>query len=117
MERLAEIGSTIVIKGNVTAREDMVISGRLDGSLEVIGHTVTVKAGAQVVADIQARVIVVSGQVTGTLVADERIELKQSAEVEGEITAPSLRVEDGATFQGKAETTKVDAKAALQLAS
>jgi cytoskeletal protein CcmA (bactofilin family) len=76
-----------------------------------------VNAGALVVADIQARVIVVSGKILGTMSADERIEVRQSAEVEGELSAPKLRVEEGAVVQGKVETTTVRAKAALQLAS
>jgi cytoskeletal protein CcmA (bactofilin family) len=117
MERTAEIGSSIVIKGHVTADEDIVVSGRVEGSITVTGHAVTVNAGAQLVADIQARAIDVSGQVLGTLVAEERIELRETADVEGELNAPALRLEYGAGFQGKAETTKSGAKAGLQLAS
>ena len=58
-------------------------------------------AGAELVADIQARAIVVSGQVFGTLNADERIELGPTANVEGEITAPAFQVKDGADIPGK----------------
>jgi cytoskeletal protein CcmA (bactofilin family) len=117
MESKAEIGSSIVIKGDVTAHEDIVVSGRVEGSITVVGHAVTVKAGAELVADIRARAIDVSGQVVGTLCADERIELRETADVEGELNAPALRLEYGAEFQGKAETTKAAAKAGLQLAS
>lgn len=117
MERTAEIGSSIVIKGDLTAHEDIVVSGRVEGSITVVGHAVTVTAGARLVADIRARAIDVSGQVLGTLCADERIELRETADVEGELNAPALRLEYGAGFQGKAETTKASAKAGLQLAS
>jgi cytoskeletal protein CcmA (bactofilin family) len=117
MERPSEIGSSIVVKGEVTAHEDIVVSGRVEGSISVSGHSVTVNAGAQLVCDIDARSIVVAGQVFGTLSADERIELRKTANVEGELNTPSLRIEDGAVFQGKAETTKMSLKASLQLAS
>jgi cytoskeletal protein CcmA (bactofilin family) len=117
MERTAEIGSSIFIKGHLTAHEDIVVSGRVEGSITVVGHTVSVKAGAQLVADIQARAIDVSGQVLGTLCADERIDLRETADVEGELSAPALRLESGAGFHGKAETTQRSAKADLQRAS
>lgn len=117
MDRTAEIGSSIVIKGELTAQEDIVVSGRVEGSITVPGHAVTVRPGAVLVADIEARAIEVSGKVSGTLSADERIELKETANVEGELLAPALKLEHGASFQGKAETTKGKAKAGLQLAS
>jgi cytoskeletal protein CcmA (bactofilin family) len=117
MERPAEFGSSIVIKGELTAHEDIVLSGRLEGSITVIGHCVTVNAGAELVADIHARVVVVSGQVLGTLRGDERIELLRTADVDGELSAPVVRLDDGAVFRGKAETTKASPKSGLQLAS
>jgi cytoskeletal protein CcmA (bactofilin family) len=117
MERPTEIGTSIVVKGEITANEAIVVSGRVEGSIAAFGHAVTVNAGAELVADIQARAIVVSGQVFGTLCADERIELGPTANVEGELTAPAFQVKDGAVFQGKAETTKAAPKAGLQLAS
>jgi cytoskeletal protein CcmA (bactofilin family) len=113
----AEIGASIIIKGDITAREDLVISGRIEGSITVDGHSVIVRSGADVVADIQAHAIVVAGQVLGALSADEAIELQPSAQVEGELSAPRLKVHDGAVFNGKAETLKRAEKPGLQLAS
>ena len=117
MERPAEIGASIVIKGDVTANEDIVISGRVEGSITVENYSVTVKPGAALVADIEARAILIGGEVTGTLVATESIELQPSAEVEGELTAEALRMHDGAVFSGKAQTTRARTEAQLQLAS
>jgi cytoskeletal protein CcmA (bactofilin family) len=113
----AEIGASIVIKGDITAREDLVISGRIEGSITVDGQSVIIRSGADVVADIQAHAIVVAGQVLGALSADEAIELQPSAQVEGELSAPRLKVHDGAVFNGKAETLKRAEKPGLQLAS
>jgi cytoskeletal protein CcmA (bactofilin family) len=117
MERPAEMGASIVIKGDLTAREDIVISGRVEGSITVEDYSVTVKPGAALEADIEARAILIGGQVVGTLIAAESIELQPSADVEGELTASALRVHDGAVFNGKAHTTKARAAAKLQLAS
>jgi len=117
MDRPTEIGASLVVKGEITANEDIVVSGKVDGSITASGHAVTVMTGAELVADIQARAIVVSGQVFGTLCAGERIELGPTAKVEGELTAPAFELKDGAVFQGKAETCKASAKPGLQLAS
>ena len=116
MERPAEIGASVVIKGELTAREDIVIGGRIEGSVRIEGHSVTINPGAQVVADVDARAVVVGGQVVGALCAAERIELRQTADVEGELEAPAIRIVEGAVFQGKAATKKTP-KSGLQLAS
>ena len=115
MDRTAEIGASVVIKGDVTAHEDIVISGRVEGTVSVENFSVTVRQGANLKADIEAKVVVIGGQVSGTLSAAESIELQRTAQVAGEIIAAVIRLDDGAVFNGKAQTTK--AKAKLQLAS
>jgi cytoskeletal protein CcmA (bactofilin family) len=117
MERPSEIGSSIVIKGEVIARENLVVSGRVEGSINIEGHTLTIQAGARLVADVDAKAIDVAGHVSGTLCAGELIALAPSAHVEGEVSAPSIRMEDGAVLQGRGETTKAARKGGLQLAS
>ena len=116
MER-AEIGASIVVKGDITSGEDIVISGKVEGSITVDGHAVIVRKGAEVVADIHAHAIVVAGQVLGALNADDAIELQASAEIEGDLAAPILKMHEGAVFNGKAETVARVAKPSLQLAS
>jgi cytoskeletal protein CcmA (bactofilin family) len=117
MEHTAEIGSSIFVKGEITAAEDLVISGRVDGTVKVVDHTLTVNAGAEVMADLQARAIAVSGRVMGAVSADARIELTPGAEVEGALSAPVLLLQEGATFRGTAETTRSAERPNLQLAS
>jgi cytoskeletal protein CcmA (bactofilin family) len=117
MEAKSEIGSSIVIKGQVIAHEDLVISGRIEGSVSVEGHALIVKPGAHLVADVEARAIDVQGNVSGVLCAAELISLGTSARVTGEVSAPALRMEDGAILQGKGETTREARRSDLQLAS
>jgi cytoskeletal protein CcmA (bactofilin family) len=102
MQHAAHIGSTLVIKGEISAKEPLMVSGRIDGTIDVPGHVVTIQAGAHVTAAVAAGGIVVSGAVTGPLVAEERITLHAGAEVEGDLTAPRIKVEDGAFVCGKA---------------
>ena len=117
MERTAEIGASVVIKGDVTAHEDIVISGRVDGTVSVENFSVTIRPGANLKADIEGKTVIVGGQISGTLSAAETIELQRTAQVQGEIIAAVLRLDDGAIFNGKAQTTKARPASKLQLAS
>ena len=116
MER-AGIGASIVVKGDITAGEDIVINGKVEGSITVAGHSVVIRQGAEIVADVHAHAIVVAGQVVGALLADDAIELQASAGIEGELAAPILKMHEGAVFNGKAETVKRVENPTLQLAS
>ena len=116
MDRPTEIGSSIVIRGELTAREDIVISGRVEGTIHSEEHLITVKPGADVEADTLAREIVVSGKLSGAISAKARISLEGSADVDGELSAPAIMIADGAVFHGSVETTG-DKKSKLQLAS
>jgi cytoskeletal protein CcmA (bactofilin family) len=105
MQHGAHIGPSIVIKGEISAKEPLTVSGRVDGTISAPGHVVTIAAGALVVADVAAAGIVVAGAVQGSLVAEDRIALGAGAEVEGDLRAPRLTVEDGAYVRGKALVT------------
>jgi len=102
MQHGAHIGPSIVIKGEVSAREPLMVSGRVEGTIVVPGHIVTIEAGAHVIADIAAAGIIVAGTVNGSLVAEDRIALGAGADVTGDLTAPRIAVEDGACVCGKA---------------
>jgi cytoskeletal protein CcmA (bactofilin family) len=114
MPSTAHIGPSISIKGEVVSGEDLIVSGHIDGSLRADGQVVSLNAGSEVSANIAAATILVSGTVLGTIVAQERIELRPGADVDGEITTPKLAMSDGAEFHGRVEMPK---RAALALAS
>ena len=105
MQHGAHIGPSVVVKGEISANEPITVSGRVEGTIEVPGHVVTIEAGAHVKADIAAAGIVVSGTVTGSLAAEELITLRAGADVQGDLSAPRLAVEDGARVRGKAAIT------------
>jgi len=104
METIARIGPSIHIKGEVSAREPLSIAGHIDGTVNVDGHALTVDAGGQVKAAVTAETIVVAGAVHGCLMADARIVVRETATVDGDISAPAISVADGATVHGKIET-------------
>lgn len=96
----ATIGRSITINGEVKGDEDLLIQGRVDGSVTLKQHAVTVGPEGEVKADIAARVITVEGLVEGNLTAQEQVALRGSARVQGNITAPRVVLEDGARFRG-----------------
>ena len=115
MESTALIGSSIRIKGEVSSREPLVIAGHVDGSIEVVGHQLTIVESGNVTATVQADTIVVAGTVTGILNATSKIIVRATACIEGDLSAPSVSLADGATVHGRVETSVRKAK--LQLAS
>lgn len=96
----ATIGRSISIRGDVTGDEDLLIQGRVDGSVDLSEHAVTVGPDGEVKASIVARLVVVEGTVEGNLRADEQVILRSSAQVHGDIEAPRVVLEDGARFRG-----------------
>lgn len=96
----ATIGPSITIKGEVTGDEDLLIQGRVEGSVELHLQSVTVGSDGRVKANVTGRVVTVEGEVEGDLHAQEQVVLRSSARVTGDITAPRVVLEDGARFRG-----------------
>lgn len=96
----ATIGPSITIRGEVSGDEDLLIQGRVDGSVDLQQQSVTVGREGQVKANITGRVVTVEGEVEGDLRALEQVILRGSAQVQGDITAPRVVLEDGASFRG-----------------
>lgn len=99
-------GQSIVIKGEVSGAEDLVIAGRVEGKVRLENCTLTLAEGAHVNGDVVAGSIVVSGTVTGSLQASTRVDVRPTATVGGEIHTPVLVVGDGAHVSAKVEMPK-----------
>lgn len=117
MQGTSRIGPTIIVTGEITSGEPLIVAGRVDGTVQCSGHALTIEAGGQLHADAQADSIVVAGQATGSLVADARLKLESTAVVEGTLTSPVLSIADGAEFRGRLEIAGTRGAAALKLAS
>jgi len=96
----AVIGPSITIRGEVSGDEDLLIQGRVEGSVDLELHAVTVGGEGRVNANITARIVTVEGEVEGDLKAKEQVILRGSARVKGDLTAPRVVLEDGANFRG-----------------
>ncbi|MDN3517730.1 polymer-forming cytoskeletal protein [Aquisalimonas lutea] len=109
----AVIGPSIHIDGTLKGEEDLLIEGRVTGTVQLREHSLTVGSKGQVEANVYAHTIMVEGQVDGDLYGSERVGVRSSARVRGNITAPRVSLEDGARFKGAIEMDPEAVEAAL----
>ena len=102
---VAWVGKSVVFRGDLISSEDMTIDGRVEGSIEVRSHHLTIGPNASIEADIAARLVTVFGKVAGSLAAEERVEIRQGATVEADLTCQTLAIQEGAYFCGKVSMT------------
>jgi cytoskeletal protein CcmA (bactofilin family) len=106
----ARIGKTIVIRGEVKGNEDLIVDGRVEGTVNLPESRLTIGPLANVAADLTAKDILILGRVQGNLFASGRIELRAGCAVEGDIRALRLAVEENAAFRGKVDLTQAVSK-------
>src|SRR5579859_6718517 len=102
----ARIGKSVVIRGEVKGGEDLIIDGRVEGTVTLTESRLTIGASANVAADLSARDVLIQGEVHGNIVASGRVELRAGCLVEGDVRATRLAVEDNAVFRGKVDLTQ-----------
>ena len=96
----AIIGSSIFIRGDVTGSEDLMIHGRVEGKIDLKQHNVTVGKNGRVKADIVGKIISIEGEVEGNVYGEDKIIIRRSGTIRGNITAPRVNLEDGSKFKG-----------------
>jgi cytoskeletal protein CcmA (bactofilin family) len=89
-----------IIEGRVSGSGEIVVNGLVNGTIDATGKVKVAEQG-KVEATVHGKVVAVAGTVAGDITADERIELEPSARVEGNLTAPRILIQDGATFRGQ----------------
>ena len=101
-ERTSVLGPTLRFKGELSAEEDLLVEGSVEGSIQ---HTqrITIGPKGRVKANITAALIVVEGTVEGDLHAQKSVKIKDTADVRGNVHAPSVVITEGAKFNGGIE--------------
>lgn len=113
---VAHIGKSVLIKGELSGSEDLYLDGEVEGSIELRDHSLTIGPHGRVRANVHAKDVVVHGRVDGNIRATERVELKKSAVLTGDIATQRIVIEDGAYFKGAIDIQK-EAKAAPKAAA
>ena len=102
----ARIGRTIVISGEVKGSEDLILDGRVEGIVNLAESRLTIGPNADIAADLTARDVLIQGKVQGNIVASGRVELRAGCNLQGDIRALRLAIEDNALFRGKVDLTQ-----------
>ena len=97
------LGPGLEIKGKITGSEDLQIDGRVEGPISLHGQKLTIGQTGKVQSEISARDVIVYGDITGNLLAQDRVEIKKDASVIGDIKATRISIEDGAYCKGRIE--------------
>ncbi len=97
---VAVIGPKIQFKGELVGEEDLLIQGQFDGTIDLKGNNLIVGEQGKLNANASAKTINVQGRVEGDLFGEERIAIRSSSFVQGNIKADRVVLEDGAKFKG-----------------
>lgn len=118
---VAHIGKSVLVKGELSGSEDLYLDGEVEGSIELRDHSLIVGPHGRVRANVHARDVVVHGKVDGNIRGTERVELKKSAVLVGDISTQRIIIEDGAYFKGaidiQKETPKPESRRETALAA
>ncbi|MBM3778807.1 MAG: polymer-forming cytoskeletal protein [Acidimicrobiia bacterium] len=98
---MTNIGATLRIRGEMSSDEDLRIDGHVSGTIEIREGALTIGPSASIAADVRGRQVTVEGTVEGHVVASDRITLTETAKVAGSLSADTIAVVDGASFNGR----------------
>lgn len=103
---VAHIGRSVIIKGELSGSEDLYLDGEVEGNIELRDHNLTLGPNGRIRANVNAKEIIIHGKVDGNLIGSERVELKKSAVLVGDIATQRIVIEDGAYFKGGIDIQK-----------
>lgn len=103
---VAHIGKSVLVKGELSGSEDLYLDGEVEGSIDLQEHNLTIGPHGRVRANVKARDVIVHGKVDGNIHGTERVELKRSAVLVGDISTQRIVIEDGAFFKGAIDIKK-----------
>jgi len=98
-----ELGKSVFIKGELSGSEDLTLTGQMEGSIKLPGHTLTIGSHADIKAEISAKAVVIMGAVTGNVTAGDRVEIQATGSITGDVVSPRLVIADGGSLRGKVQ--------------
>ena len=101
---VATIDESIVIKGELSADQDLVIEGQVEGKINLDQNVLTVGEHGKVNAKIVAKMVVVAGEVRGNIIAAEAVDIRNASSFEGDVWSPRVAIAFGAYFRGGIDT-------------
>ena len=99
----AMLGKNVIIEGHIRSREDLIIEGEVEGTIEMMEHRLTVAANGKVRANVKVREIEVLGSIEGKIEAVDKVYIRKSAQLVGDIHSAGIIIEDGGYIKGSIE--------------
>jgi cytoskeletal protein CcmA (bactofilin family) len=100
VDDVGHIGKSVVIRGELSGNEDLYLDGEVEGNINLRDHKLVIGPNARIKAAISAREVVIHGRIDGNVTASERVELKRSSTLCGDVSTHRIVIEDGAVFKG-----------------
>jgi cytoskeletal protein CcmA (bactofilin family) len=97
---MANIGKSISIKGDVIGDEDTILEGRVEGRVSLRNFHLTIGPNGDIQGEVSAKQVTVVGKIAGNVIASERIEVRETGRIQGDLIAPRLTVAEGAVING-----------------
>ena len=107
---VAHIGKSVIIKGELSGSEDLYLDGEVEGNIDLHNHNLVIGPNGRVRANVFAKDVVIHGKVDGNVNGVEKVELKKSALLNGDINTQRIVIEDGAFFKGAIDIHKAEPK-------
>lgn len=111
-DHASRLGSSLSVRGELSGKDDLVIEGQVEGPIHLQDHCLTVSTQGQVKSDIDARQVIVAGSAVGKITAADKIEIRKTGNVVGDLIAASISIEEGAYFKGSIEVVREKAREA-----
>ena len=108
---MVNIGKSVVIKGELTGSEDLMIEGQVEGKIELRQNVLTIGPNGKIKAHVFAKAVVIQGEVHGNISATERVDIRDNGSVDGDISAPRVAIADGAHFRGSIDMQRLGSDA------
>ena len=102
----ATLGATMLVKGELSGAQSFFVDGRVEGSIRFPDHRVTIGRTAVVLANIEAKEVVIMGTVTGNIDCSDRVDIRSDGSLTGDVIAARISIEDGAFFKGGIDIRK-----------
>ncbi len=99
----ATLGATVVVKGEVSGAQALYVDGRVEGSIHFPNHRVTIGRTAVVLANIEARELIIMGTVTGNIECGDRVEIRAEAVFNGDVVTQRISIDGGAMVKGSVD--------------
>ena len=111
---IATIGKSVIVRGELSGSEDLYVDGEVEGSISLRGQSLTIGPNGRVRANLEARNVIVHGRVDGNVTASDRVDLRKSASLTGDVSTARVAIEDGAYFKGTIDIQKTETPAKVE---